>query len=1108
MNKRLFTKIFFAFTAAGLFLISQSVFAATQNTITITDKSGKGLTNYPLQFGRPFVQGEIVNIPQLLLNGTPIPTQADVKNRYADGTVKYAIISAIVPAVPANGSVILSFKNQTVSNNTPLTKETMLSPQFNFDAAMKLYSGNTTQSASARAMLTNGDYTLWTSGPVAQTILLADDSAERKYDIGFDTYRSIRPRFYATFWPTLNKVTVRFVGENSNVGTLEDVAYSLSLSTGLTNPVTVYTKSDVVHSFLSRWTKTFWIGGAPEEKVNIDNNLPYLIDTKYFPNFDTSVTVPGATIASSYAGWLASKHDLFEGGAWTKYMPTTGGRDDIGLINAWAMRWLYSGDWRARTVALGQADLASAWPLHAREGSSSKKIDKAQTISGLGLPISVYAYPTSWIPDNNGGMGTFILKSPRITTNPKEYPPTGNGWVPDGAHQPDAFYVQYVLTGDYYYLEESQMWASMSALSYCVGATWCRGSAGMAGIEDQVRGDAWVFRNRANAALMTPDNMPVLKNFYTQITNDALAIWEGQMNITGTTLQNTAEWKWGKANGNTGDNPIHFIACQDGGTGDCESAQWQHYYFMTVLGTETERGILSSALSTLVNNVLTSQITAKDYNVYNLANYWIQVKSLTKPAKWLSTWAEIQKQNVANKSMAATGTFATISSGSYYPVLATAAASFMTKEPNGQAAWDFLRTNVKEASLLGKGTIVPGWYKSMYDGTGEIGWNILPRGTTPAPVTPVPSPTPTPVPAPTPTPSPVPTPTSPSTTTPSTPSVPTGPLVSNEPLLWSSTSGAQRATKTDDTITVGAGITKVEGISGLNTVILTTPNNSYAYKSHFAITYNTDGTVGIQDVHSTGFILTVHNIQKVIFPSKEIMYLDGNAVIAAKSKLAGTPTPAPVAQPVSPALLWPQASNVLIATAPDATLTAGEGITKVEGIGGNNTVILTKPNKDANKSWYKVTYNADKSVTVTDVHASGYSVMLYNIQKIVFPSKETLQLSGATSLAKLKASLASVNGVIKNTGTVLANTLINPTPAVAESCVNLTENMHRGNETSAVTQLQTFLINKGLLSEQVSGFFGDLTIAAVKSYQKSAGLPTTGMVYDATREAIMTETCQ
>lgn len=1176
----------------SLLTTPHSVFAAVQNTVTITDKSGNGVTNYPLQFGRPFVQGEITNTPQVLLNGSPIATQADIKNRYPDGSVKYAIISIVIPRVQGNGAVTLSFKNSSITNNTPLTKEQMLDVKFNFDAKITLTNGSS-QSASARTMLANGDYTLWTSGPVAQTILLADDTTARKYDMGFDSNKSVRPRFYATFWPSLNKVTVRVVGENTNTISLQDVSYDLSLSTGFNGSQNVYTKKGLIHPFLTRWNKTYWIGGEPEQKINIDNNLPYLIDTKYFPNFDTLVTIPESTIAGSYSSWNSSPRDLYEKGLWTIYMPTTGGRSDIGPFTAWTMQWLYSGDWRARTVALGLGDLASAWPLHAREGSSAKKIDKAQTTPALGLPISVYAYPTVWIPDNNGSYASLTVKSTRIPTDPKVYPGTGHGWVPDGAHQPDPFYAQYILTGDFYYLEEAQMWASTQALGYCVGGSWCRGSSGMAGIQDQIRGNAWVFRNRANAAFMTPDSMGSLKSFYTQITTDAIALWEGKAGVTGTALQNSAEWKWAN-NAPLGNNPLHFQGCSKDATPYCEMAPWMQYYFMSILGIQAERGFPVQAYSTWLNGMLTSQFADKNYNIYNVASYHIQVKNTAPPENWIQSWADIQKQNIINKAMVAAGNFSVTGSGAYYPILATAAASFMTGQANGKTAWDFLHTNVKQASLSGSAS-VPSWYKGFYDGTGEGSWNIIPRGfvetvappkdptpeilpieplTNPLPVTPTKpattSPT-TPIPA-TPT-KPAPAPQTPTVLpTTQTPSVP---LVTNTTPLWGADAATQVATTPSATLKVAKGITRVQGLSGNNIVILTTPNSTYAYKSHFKITYNKDGSVSIKDNHSTGFTVMVHNIQKVIFPSGDVIFLDGSAVVAAMSaaivpKAPVTPTPAipapvpvstptvrltpivrpvtpdvptpaptpvtptslavapvpvttapitttPVAQPVTAPVtdpapvtaFWRAAPDVLTATTPDATLTATDGITKVQGIGGtNNTVVLTKPNKDAYKSWFKITYNSNGSVTIQDVHATGYTVTVYGIQKIIFPTKETLTLSAPTSLRTLKESFATVNGVVKRAGNTISGRLMPTQSASAQSCITLNENMHRGNETSAVNHLQNFLISKGLLNQQVSGFFGDFTVAAVKTYQKSVGLPATGMVYDATREAIMTETCQ
>ena len=164
----------------------------------------------------------------MLVNGQPVATQADVKNRYPDGSVEFAVIAAVIPAIPASGSLTLTFQNQNAGNNTPLTQAQMLASTYNFDASMALTPvGGTAQTASARTMLQNGDYQLWTSGPVAQTIMLGDDTTARKYDIGFgDGYHPFRPRFYATFWPATHQVYVRAVGENGLTTELEDLAYT------------------------------------------------------------------------------------------------------------------------------------------------------------------------------------------------------------------------------------------------------------------------------------------------------------------------------------------------------------------------------------------------------------------------------------------------------------------------------------------------------------------------------------------------------------------------------------------------------------------------------------------------------------------------------------------------------------------------------------------------------------------------------------------------------------------------------------------------------------------------------------------------------------------
>jgi hypothetical protein len=58
-----------------------------------------------------------------------------------------------------------------------------------------------------------------------------------------------------------------------------------------------------------------------------------------------------------------------------------------------------------------------------------------------------------------------------------------------------------------------------------------------------------------------------------------------------------------------------------------------------------------------------------------------------------------------------------------------------------------------------------------------------------------------------------------------------------------------------------------------------------------------------------------------------------------------------------------------------------------------------------------------------------------------------------------------------------------------------------------VSALQDFLISKGLLSGSPTGFYGRLTVSAVKSYQQSKGVISTGSVGPLTKSVIQNETC-
>src|SRR5882672_5690735 len=113
--------------------------ASPANTIAVYEKSGSAQTNRPVSVARAFRQGDIPNCAQAVIGGASVLTQCDVKNRWPDGSLKFAIVSFVAPSLSANGSVQVTFVNQSTCNNTGyLTQSTMLAAGYDFDVTAKL----------------------------------------------------------------------------------------------------------------------------------------------------------------------------------------------------------------------------------------------------------------------------------------------------------------------------------------------------------------------------------------------------------------------------------------------------------------------------------------------------------------------------------------------------------------------------------------------------------------------------------------------------------------------------------------------------------------------------------------------------------------------------------------------------------------------------------------------------------------------------------------------------------------------------------------------------------------------------------------------------------
>jgi hypothetical protein len=238
------------------------------NGITVSDLSGHGQSNRPISIGRFFRQGDIAQFAQAVLGNVPLLTQCDVKNRWPDGSLKFAIISFILPSISTGGTAV-TFQNQSTGNNTGyLQMNDMLDSSYDFDAVMQL-SGTVSPSISARSMMQGESFRYWLQGPIVTAVIIEDRNG-RTYDVNTDGLAGdpLHPLFEAWFYPQGKKVEVGFTLENAwsssdSSKSARNQTFGLSLTTGYASPSIRLTQPTFTDWAFTRWRRAFWIGSDP-----------------------------------------------------------------------------------------------------------------------------------------------------------------------------------------------------------------------------------------------------------------------------------------------------------------------------------------------------------------------------------------------------------------------------------------------------------------------------------------------------------------------------------------------------------------------------------------------------------------------------------------------------------------------------------------------------------------------------------------------------------------------------------------------------------------------------------------------------------------------------
>ena len=672
---------------------------ALDNSVVIHDADSAGGTHLAY-VSRVFACGEIPDYPQPYVDGSPVtPWQSEVKVRCSDGSVRHALI-LFTHAITADGSITVDFRNSAnpcSSGNQAACEaagldaaEILAFKSGTWGAMIDADFGSFSHTASARTMITNGDFEYWARGPVLTEVIARDQTSARAYDFGGTctanctgdlstatwadgtANKSLHPEFVLSFWTGFDAVRIQYLLANYWTTHLQDQRYNLALYSGSSADTLEYSAPGVTH-----WAREYlrvgnlahqiWDGAAPPS-VNIDFNLSYLKYSGLVPNYDPGAATVESSISSEVSYFTSRESATFPfncpvdvsgekfcGSYVVNNMSTTGDKPERALFPRWQARWLMTMDKRLFNVTVDNGDAYGAWPHHYRESDNTRYFDAGHTIGALGKVVSINARPgaeLASIGSSRQSSGDKVLPVATLAGNST----TGyyTSYFPDAsemAHRSSFEFLPYAMTGEWYALQlllsdaaHIGMWDYHQHV-YTADA----GSTNL--VLDQWRGSVWAFRNVGQALALTPDDWPE-KTLIRKIFTDNAAGFEANYSSIGTSgdyhtpcstspfNQSTevSPWCWARYGifDNAGSNPLDINSV--GGQESSEDIDtsitwgwtraWQQSYYGVVIGHlhELFNGEELAALHHATGSFFVDRVIHPDSSMFDMQGYNNPVK--------------------------------------------------------------------------------------------------------------------------------------------------------------------------------------------------------------------------------------------------------------------------------------------------------------------------------------------------------------------------------------------------------------------------------------------------------------------------------------------------
>jgi hypothetical protein len=388
-----------------------------------------------------------------------LPTQTDIKVRWPDGSIRFAVVSARIPAA---GTLPITAAPSATGGGAmypaPRASVTLTIAGRSYTATLLAPSGN-----------------VWLGGPIVwegrTTIAPGGHPFMR---VLFDT------RSYSTGGSRVD-VTV----ENClDVPGADQITYDIDIAI---DGKPAFRQAGVTHKYLARWRRVFLADGLVESEITPD--LSPFIAARAVPEYLGSVDAPDRALTG--AGVSGTGYGPLAFGDLTVPMNSHSGRPEIAPYPDWAAQYLVHKKPAQRAHVLRHGELAGSWGVHVRNVDGTMP-----SIDADGK--AYYWVDPRWEDPGNRSVG---FTGPRGRLDRRAEPG-------DIAHQPSLAYIPYLVTGDRFFADEMAFWANFCLIGSFASDDARKGAEGLL-LGNEVRGIGWALRNMGDAAAYLPDLDPM-----------------------------------------------------------------------------------------------------------------------------------------------------------------------------------------------------------------------------------------------------------------------------------------------------------------------------------------------------------------------------------------------------------------------------------------------------------------------------------------------------------------------------------------------------------------------------------------------------------------------